>query len=212
VGEPFLDRLREWRADRRVVAAVLAFVALGAGVAWMRAGTSASAAPPQASRPRAAAPAGAAVATTSLPDVVVDVVGAVHEPGVVTMRMGARIVDAIRAAGGTNANADVQQLDLAARLVDGERIAVPKHGETLPPAVDPSGASGGDPSAPGTPVDLNTATAAELDALPGVGPATAAAIVRDREQHGPFHTVDDLSRVRGIGPAKLAQLHDLVTV
>jgi competence protein ComEA len=188
----------------------LAFVALGAGVAWMRAGTSAGASPPRSAGSSPHASSGGTITPTSLPAVVVDVVGAVHRPGVVTMAMGARIVDAIRAAGGATTNADVQQLDLAARLVDGQRIAVPKHGETLPPAVDASGDTGS--GAPGAPVDLNTATAAELDALPGIGPATAAAIVRDREQHGPFHTVDDLSRVRGIGPAKLAQLHDLVTV
>jgi competence protein ComEA len=210
VGEPFLDRLREWRADRRVIAGVLAVVALGAGVAWMRAGSSASAAPPRASSSSRSSPPAASAPPTTLPDVVVDVVGAVRRPGVVTMAMGARIVDAIRAAGGATANADVQQLDLAARLVDGQRIAVPKQGQTLPTEVAPSG--GGGSATPGAPVDLNTATAAELDALPGVGPATAAAIVQDREQHGPFRTVDDLARVRGIGPAKLAQLHDLVTV
>ena len=138
-------------------------------------------------------------------------------PGVVRVRSDARVVDAIAAAGGAVPGADLARLNLAARVVDGARIAVPMVGEPALP-VDPGAVSGIAESGPGAgstsagPVDINTATAAQLDALPGVGPATAAAIVQDRAAHGPFRSVDDLGRVRGIGPAKLAQLHDLVTV
>ena len=103
-------------------------------------------------------------------------------------------------------------------LADGARVAVPRVGAPAP-AVDPGGGERRrGPTAPATrrrpsaPVDLNTATAEQLDTLPGVGPATAAAIVSDREAHGPFRSVNDLGRVRGIGDAKLEQLRDLVTV
>src|SRR5262249_31399618 len=104
---------------------------------------------------------------------------------------------------------DLGQLNLAAPVADGTRIAVPVTGQTVP-AVTNDGATPATTAVAG-PVDLNTATAAQLDTLPGIGPATAAAIVHDREENGPFASVDDLARVRGIGPAKLAQLRDLAT-
>jgi len=214
-------RVHAWRNDRRVAAALCAGIALVAAFAWWRTGP-ASGAPAPAPVPAASSPSSSsfvpsgASSTTVAGVVVVDVVGAVRAPGVVHVRNGSRVVDAIAAAGGAAPDADVARLNLAAPVADGSRIAVPKVGQPAvavdPGAVTgaPGGASAG--SAPAGPVDINTATAAELDALPGVGPATAAAIVTDREQHGPFASVDDLSRVRGIGPAKLAQLHDLVTV
>jgi len=199
-----LERLRAQGAERRWGAALLACIALAAAVAWLRSGTHAAASPATAvSRPSFASRA----APTTSAAVVIDVVGAVRHPGVVHMAGGARVVDAIAAAGGARHDADVEQLNLAARLVDGERIAVPRRGETVTSPVLPDGSTP-DASAP---VDLNSATAEQLDALPGVGPATADAIIRDREAHGAFHSVDDLARVRGIGPAKLAQLRDLVT-
>jgi competence protein ComEA len=199
-----VERLRAHGAERRWGSVVLACLAVAAAVAWFRAGTHAAASPAAAATPppvsssRASPTSGAAV--------VIDIVGAVKHPGIVRMATGARVVDAIAAAGGARHDADVQQLNLAARLVDGERIAVPRHGETLP--------STPDSSTPGSnaPVDLNSATADQLDALPGIGPATADAIVRDREAHGAFRSIDDLARVRGIGPAKLEQLRELVTV
>jgi len=146
-------------------------------------------------------------------------VGAVRAPGIVRVRAGARVVDAIAAAGGATADADLARLNLAAPLSDGARVAVPAVGRP-PPALDP-GAVSGTPAASGAagasgatsgPVNINTATAEELDQLPGIGPTTAAAIVSDRGAHGPFASVDDLQRVRGIGPSKLEQLRDLVTV
>ena len=215
--EGWAARVRAWRNDRRVAAAFCAVIALVAAIAWWRAGA-ASGAPAPA--PAASAPASFVASgstSTTVPSiVVVDVVGAVRRPGVVRVRKDARVIDAIAAAGGATADADVARLNLAAPVADGSRIAVPKTGEPAL-AVDPAAVSGGPSGGAGTtaaagPVDINTATAAALDALPGIGPATAAAIVADRESHGPFATVDDLSRVRGIGPAKLAQLRTLVTV
>jgi competence protein ComEA len=212
-----------WHAlgtDRRIVAAVCACAAVVAGVAWWRAGSSAPALPAAAvARPAPSAAIATDPATTSTQpatEVVVDVVGAVRRPGVVRVHGGARVIDAIAAAGGARPAADLSRLNLAARVTDGSRVAVPNVGEPAP-AVDPAAVSGsaaasGDTGAPSGPININTATAAELDALPGVGPTTAAAIVQDRAAHGPFRSVDDLGRVRGIGPAKLAQLHDLVTV
>jgi competence protein ComEA len=184
---------------------LLACLAVAAAVAWLRAGTHAAASPAAAASPSSVLSSAPPPPTTAA-GAVVDVVGAVKHPGIERMADGARVVDAIAAAGGARHDADVEQLNLAARIVDGERIAVPRHGETVAAPASPDGTTP-DASAP---VDLNTATAEQLDALPGIGPATADAIIRDREAHGAFHSVDDLARVRGIGPAKLAQLRALV--
>ena len=156
--------------------------------------------------------------------------GAVAVAGVHRLPEGARVTDLITAAGGLSADADPDRINLAAPVRDGERVYVPRRGEATAPEVvaggsggDPSGSGGltgrpggegpgDDPSGPGDRVDLNRADADALDALPGVGPATADAILRYRAEHGPFRTVDDLQEVPGIGPAKLAQLRDLVRV
>ncbi len=145
------------------------------------------------------------------------VAGAVIRPGVVSLPSGSRAVDAVAAAGGTAPGADADRLNLAAPLVDGTRLVVPLVGQPVPPEVvaqAPEG-SAGPPAGAGVlagPIDLNTATIQQLDALPGIGPSTAAAIVAHREQHGPFRTVDGLLDVRGIGDAKLDAVRDLVAV
>jgi competence protein ComEA len=163
-----------------------------------------------------AADAGGASATTALTEVVVHVAGAVVSPGVRRLPPGSRVTDALDAAGGALPGADLPRINLAALLVDGQQVYVPKPGEELPVAAGAglpggTGAAGGGP-VPGARVDLNTATAEQLDTLPGVGPATASAIIAHREQHGPFTSVDQLLDVRGIGEAKLEQLRDLVSV
>ncbi len=217
------ERWHQWRADRRIAAALLACVALAAFAAWLRAGasgrSSALPAPPPASAPPASSATTTSTTKPAAP-IVVDVVGAVRRNGVVRLRAGARVVDAIDAAGGAAAGADLTRLNLAAVLDDGARVAVPLLGAPTP-AVDPVAVSGSAPPASGgpagtpsadAPVDLNTANATQLEALPGVGPATATAIITDRTEHGPFRSVDDLGRVRGIGDAKLEQLRKLVKV
>jgi competence protein ComEA len=214
-------RWHEWRGDRRIAAALLACVALASAVAWFRAGATSSAssalpAPASAVRTNDAPP----ISTTSTRPaaaIVVYVVGAVRRAGVVRLPAGARVIDAIDAAGGAAPAADLARLNLATALADGSRVAVPSVGAPAP-GVDPSAVSGapsvGSDSGPSAsaPVNLNTATAAQLDALPGIGPATAATIIKDREAHGPFRSVNDLGRVRGIGDSKLGQLRELVTV
>jgi competence protein ComEA len=141
---------------------------------------------------------------------VVHVAGAVQRPGVYRLSGGSRVVDAVTMAGGAIAGADVDALNLAAPVADGERIYVPIEGETPPPAL--ASGSGGDGLPPAGPVDLNTATVEQLDDLPGVGPVTAQAIVAHRDRNGPFASVDALTDVRGIGPAKVDALRHLVTV
>lgn len=155
--------------------------------------------------------------------IVVHVVGAVVSPGVVVLADGARVADAIAAAGGAASDADTEQLNLARVLGDGEQVRVPHAGEQLvapdPGPSPPGGASGGGAagaSGGSTPgggvVNINTAGAAELEALPGIGPALAARIVEYRDGHGPFASVDDLTDVPGIGPAKLEALRSQATV
>jgi len=146
---------------------------------------------------------------------VVHVAGAVASPGVYELTPAARVIDAVTVAGGPTADADLNGLNLAAPLADGQRVYVPPAGEVDPAAVPSGGpaapAEAGD-DAPRGPVNVNTATAAELETLPGVGPATAAAIVDERTRNGPFASIDDLERVPGIGPAKLAALRGQVTL
>ena len=146
--------------------------------------------------------------------IVVQVAGAVARPGVYSMAAGSRVHQLLSRAGGPVAGADPNALALAAPLTDGERVYVPKVGEVVPAgsalgAVRPD-AGGGD-GAPTGPIDLNRATVEDLDRLPGIGPSTAQAIIDHRDQHGPFGSVDDLLDVRGIGPAKLDAIRDLVT-
>jgi competence protein ComEA len=181
----------------------------------------------------------------------VHVVGAVITPGVYTLRIGARAVDALNAAGGALPHADLARINLAAELSDAVQLFVPRRGEsrsttvtvprpsfsetttspapvpatspapatsttswTLSPYVTPGDTSSAVTMAPstGARVRLNVATAKELDVLPGIGPATAAAIIEHRRRNGPFRTLDDLDAVNGIGPARIAALRDLVVV
>ncbi len=150
-------------------------------------------------------------------EVVVHVAGAVSRPGVVRLPASSRAVDAVTAAGGLRPDADADRVNLAAGLIDGQRVVVPAIGqpapvEAVPPPGAPSGPSADSGDGPSALVDLNTADAALLEELPGVGPATAAAILAHREDNGPFASVDALIDVRGIGEAKLEAVRDLVTV
>jgi len=144
-------------------------------------------------------------------EVVVAVAGKVRKPGLVRLPEGARVADALTAAGGVLPGADIALLNLARKVTDGELILV---GVTAPPgsAGDaPSGGSDGGAAAGGK-VNLNTATLAQLDSLPGVGPVLAQRILDHREKNGPFRTVSDLRQVDGIGDTRYEQLKDLVTV
>lgn len=166
--------------------------------------------PPEASLPFASTTVAEAVSPTTEPAaLVVHVAGAVVAPGVHELPTGARVVDAIEAAGGLAADADSARINLAAPLVDGGRVYVPAVGEEPPPVA--VGEVAADAGATG-PVDLNTADAAALEALPGVGPATAAAILEHRGKVGAFTSVEQLLDVPGIGEAKLEALRDLVIV
>jgi len=139
------------------------------------------------------------------------VAGKVRRPGLVRLPAGARVADAITAAGGPLPGTDVSLLNLARKVVDGELILV---GVPAPSGGNPTQAPGpgGAPGVPGGKVNLNTATLAQLDALPGVGPVLAQRIIDHRERQGPFRSVGDLRQVDGIGAARFNQLEDLVTV
>ena len=144
--------------------------------------------------------------------VTVDVSGAVATPSVVTLAEGSRVADAIDAAGGALPDADLAQLNRAARLTDGEKVHVPITGEQ---AAGAAGTTAGSVETGATTqqlININTATEAELDILPGVGPSTAEAIVADREENGPFSTIEDLMRVSGIGEKKFEKLAGQICV
>lgn len=144
---------------------------------------------------------------------VVHVDGEVARPGVHELEDGSRVVDAVAAAGGLTDDADLARINLAARLSDGERLWIPAIGEVEPTVVAGSSNGGGVVGAGdglSGPININLADEASLQELPGIGPALAAAIVEHRTAHGPFRSIDDLLDVTGIGPAKLAQLKDLV--
>jgi len=173
-----------------IVVAVALALAVGAGV-WFgsRSGV-----------PDAVAGA-TGVSYTTVPDsIVVHVSGAVERPGLVTLAVSARVAEAIAGAGGAVVGADLGGLNLAASVRDGDQIVVPPMGASSPVA-----------GAADRGIDLNRATAAELEALPGVGPVLAGRIVAYRDLHGPFTAVEDLLDVGGIGEAKLAAMRDAIT-
>lgn len=216
--------LRHPRFDpTRVALAVAALIGIG-GMAWAL-WSPRDTGPQTTSGP---VPTVASTTTTTVPpttvpdDFIVDVEGAVRRPGPVQVDPTGRVEDAIRAAGGVRGDADLERVDRAMPLVDGQRVYVPAEGQTDIPQV--VGSTGGAPrgtepapgsstgSTPAESVNVNTADEAELITLPGVGPATAQAIIDHRDANGPFAAVDDLLGVKGIGPAKMENLRPHVTV
>lgn len=186
-----LDTLRRFELGAgavRALAVVAVLVAIVAGIfAWR-------------SRPAIdpVGPAPGPVSVSPSPElIVVAVVGRVHRPGLVELPAGSRVADAVAAAGGPLPETDLTTLNLARRLVDGELVVV---------------GLGGTPGGAGGRLNLNTATAADLESLPGIGPVLAERIVEYRDQHGGFRTVDELNDVPGIGDALFRQLEPRVTV
>lgn len=155
----------------------------------------------------------AASPSSAAADVVVYVCGAVKAPGIVRVPAGARVTDALELAGGPSARAELTAVNLAAKVSDGEQIVVPARGQSAPAVAATAGAATvAGPAVPAAPVNINTATAEQLDALVGVGPATAQKIIDYRVANGPFKTIDDIKNVSGIGDAKFAAMKDNITV
>ncbi len=143
--------------------------------------------------------------------IVAYVSGAVRAPDVYQLPVGARVKDLVLAAGGLSDDADIERINLAAPIADGQHVRVPWIGDTTISAEATTAESDAGVGSGGL-LDLNRATEAELDALPGIGKVLAGRIVEWREREGPFQSVDDLGKVEGIGPALLAKLAPLVTV
>ena len=137
---------------------------------------------------------------------VIDVAGAVRRPGLYRLRSGSRIDDAIVAAGGPTTKAQLDAVNLAAPIADGEQIVVPGRGAGGVAAASPPAAG----SSPSAPLDLNSATLEQLEGLPGIGPVTAQKILDYRQKHGAFHSLAELDAVPGMGPGHMAQLKGLV--
>lgn len=194
--------------DRRTMVLLVAVMLGAVGLTWfvMNRGQSGT---PMA----AASPAGVSVVSSPSPkpepsptaEVVVEVVGKVRKPAVVTLPAGSRVLDAVEAAGGPKQGVDTTDQNLARVLVDGEQIRI---GIDPAPQTAPSAA----PGASGAPIDINTASMDALQEIPGVGPVLAQRIVTYREQNGGFSTVEQLLEVSGIGEATFAQMEPMVTV
>lgn len=205
-----------WRVDARTATTAVVVIALLAAVAWWGlrpadgVGLEAAGAAPSGSPSTAApssgphsspavGPAGASAGAQA--DLLVHVSGAVEAPGLVSVPAGARVADAVAAAGGMTAEADQGSVNLARPVTDGEQVVVLLVGEPVP-----AGGTGGGL------IDVNRADAAQLEELPGVGPVLAQRIVADREANGPFVALEDLERVPGVGPAILGGLDGVATV
>jgi competence protein ComEA len=227
IVERLLDRARDWRSDGRFGVVMLIVVAVAAGAIWYRIGigggsaagaTSSSASPVTRTTPPATTTT-RTQAGGSPTRIAVHVAGAVAHPGVVELGPGTRVVDAVEAVGGAHADADLDRLNLAAKLADGQRIYVPKVGEADPGALGRGEAAGtgtgsgtGDGAPLGGKLNLNTATQAQLETLPGIGPTYAQSILAERQRRGGFTSVNELRSVRGIGDKRFAELAPLVTV
>jgi competence protein ComEA len=204
-----------------VAYAALAVLVVALGVRFMHARPPAPAAATGGGAVAAAAsPDGASAVRIARPAAqaaVVHVAGAVRKPGVYRLPAGARVQDAVDRAGGARRGGDVNAINLAAKVVDGQQVVVPSRAAgnaAVAPAAAAGASAGGEATAGGAasgpPISLNSATADQLDTLDGVGPATAAKIIAWRAQHGGFRSVADLGQVPGIGPKKLAAIKDRV--
>ena len=204
-----------WRASRGFVVPLLGAAALLGGYRlverWPRPEPVAIVVPPTATAAPSVAP--------TLAPLTVHIVGAVERPGVYALPAGSRLDDLVRRAGGLAADADVERVNLADYLRDAQQVHIPRRGSTPPPAPTPlgGGPAAGSRAGPGVAVsgglvNVNTATQAELDTLPGIGPAYAERIIAYREAHGGFQRLEELLEVSGIGPARYAQIQDLVTI
>lgn len=186
--------------QRRIAAAVLVCLVAGAVVLRQHGSRGAGAA---SLRVAPLAPASPASAPSKRRSIVVDVVGAVARPGLYHLANGSRVADAVGRAGGLTRRAERAAVNFAAPVADGEQVVVAARGS---PGTAVAGGGAGTGS---NPVSLSTATAEQLDTLPGVGPVTAEKIVAYRRQHGPFTSVEALDAIPGIGPARIADLKGL---
>ena len=188
------ERLQRTLRDRGVAAGVvglLIVVAAAAAISLLGPGPSSTLLPAEPS-----------AQATGMSEIYVHVVGAVVEPGVVTVPVGSRVFDAIAAAGGTTPDADPNALNLARDLHTGEQVVVPVRGAA--PAIPPTAGAGL--------ININTADEHALETLPHVGPALAQRIINYRTEHGGFQSVDELAKVSGIGSKRFADIAPLVTV
>ena len=226
---PLIDFIH-WIGLSRILASAFGVVVMVVGVWWV---VRVPPPPPEASIPFAttsvasnliASNTDASSAISSSANITVYVSGEVVKPGVYVLLATARVIDALQAAGGATNQADLVVVNLAAPLVDAAQVFIPRIGSTpratlprphaginLPATGTSGGVSGSATSAAGI-VDINSATLSDLDALPGVGPSTAQAIIDYRTANGPYASVDDLLNVRGIGPSKLAAMRTRVRV
>ena len=222
----------QWIGLSRILASAFGVLVMVVGVWWV---VRVPPPPPEASIPFAttsvvsnliASNTGATSALSSAANIMVYVSGEVVKPGVYVLTSSARVIDALLAAGGATNQADLVVVNLAAPLVDAAQVFIPRIGSTprvtllrphaginLPaPGASGGGVTdGGATSAAGI-VDINIATLSDLDALPGVGPSTAQAIIDYRVANGPYASIEDLLNVRGIGPSKLAAMRSRVRV
>jgi competence protein ComEA len=208
-GEGLRERLSALSRGELVGLVAIVGVTLGGAALWYLRSLPQPVEVHAAPGPATGAVASASATAAPVP-LLVDVAGEVRKPGVYRFTEGDRVIDAIQAAGGATHRADLQALNLAAPVQDGVQVLVPAKAPQSGSAPAPSGSTS--PGAPGTLVNINTAAAPELEALPGIGEVLSQAIVDYRTQNGPFATVDDLENVSGIGPSIMDDVRDMVTV
>lgn len=238
----FVERARDWCNNPSVAVGALVLLALAAGMIWYAIGVNGVEGVPRAapsagvttnagSSSAAGAADGVSAPATGPRDatkplagagasghgakVVVHIAGAVTAPGVVELPPGARVIDALDAVGGAKADADLNRVNLAAKVVDGQQILVGRVGEPPLVGAEPTtsaGAAASGVGSSGAPINLNTATAEQLETLPGIGPSFAQAIIAERTKRNGFDSIDELRSVRGIGDRRFADLKPMVTL